>query len=193
MSHRRDRDLDPDPLFSHRLQRVHASSTLGESMTSLVEGWENFFVAEVGAAAALSGLLFVAVSINLTRILAIKHLPARAGETLVVLLSVLAIATFGLVPGQGRAALGAEVGATGLVVWLVTVRTQVRAFRDAEARRWLLTRVLCTQAASLPFVIAGGLLLGGVESGLYWIVPGTLASFASGTLNAWVLLVEIQR
>jgi hypothetical protein len=43
-------------------------------------GWDNFFVAEVGAAAALSGLLFVAVSINLTRILAIPHLPARAAE-----------------------------------------------------------------------------------------------------------------
>jgi len=97
------------------------------------------------------------------------------------------------VPGQSLAAFGAEVGGTGLVVWFITVWTQVRAYRDLEARKWLLTRVVGTQAATLPFVVAGGLLLAGIDSGLYWIVPGTLASFASGTLNAWVLLVEIQR
>jgi hypothetical protein len=148
-------------------------------MTAIASGWENFFVAEVGAAAALSGLLFVAVSINLTRILAI--------------LSVLAVATFGLVPDQSRGALGAEVGGTGLLVWLLTVRTQLRAYRDLEARRWLPTRVLATQAACVPFVVAGGLLLAGRDSGVYWIVPGTVASFGAGVLNAWVLLVEIQR
>jgi hypothetical protein len=45
--------------------------------------------------------VFVAVSINLDRILAIKHLPGRAGETLVVLLGVLAVASLGLVQQQG--------------------------------------------------------------------------------------------
>ncbi len=43
-------------------------------------GWETFFVAEVGAAAALTGLLFVAVSINLTKVLAFPQLPGRAGS-----------------------------------------------------------------------------------------------------------------
>jgi hypothetical protein len=32
-------------------------------------GWENFFVAEVGASATLTGLIFVSVSINLTKIM----------------------------------------------------------------------------------------------------------------------------
>jgi modulator of FtsH protease len=80
---------------------------------SLAADWSNFFVAEVGAAAALSGLLFVAVSINLTRILAIAHLPDRAAETLYVLLGVLVVASFGLVPGQSQTALGFEVTGTG--------------------------------------------------------------------------------
>lgn len=33
-------------------------------------GWENFFVAQVGASAALAGLVFVGISINLTKIVA---------------------------------------------------------------------------------------------------------------------------
>lgn len=43
--------------------------------------WQTFAAAEVGAAAALTGLLFVAVSINLERILAFPKLPAsRTGS-----------------------------------------------------------------------------------------------------------------
>ena len=45
--------------------------------------WEPFFSAIIAAAAALTGLLFVAVSINLDRILkGARFLPARAAETL---------------------------------------------------------------------------------------------------------------
>jgi hypothetical protein len=44
-------------------------------------GWSDFFVAEVGAAAALGGLINVAISINLQRILKNRHVlpgvPAR--------------------------------------------------------------------------------------------------------------------
>jgi hypothetical protein len=48
-------------------------------------------------------------------------------------------------------------------------------------------------AALSPFIVAGVLLVRGCDHGLLWIAPGTIASFASGALNAWVLLVEIQR
>jgi hypothetical protein len=162
-------------------------------MSSVTTGWENFFVAEVGAAAALSGLLFVAVSINLTRILAIPYLPERAGETLLLLLGVLAIATLGLVPDQTARALGAEVLAVGALMWTWTVRLQLHASRDAEARRWLTARVVGTQLSTLPFIVGGASLTTGHTSGLYWTVPGVLASFGASILNAWVLLVEILR
>ena len=110
-----------------------------------------------------------------------------------MLLGVLVVATFGLVPGQSLTAFGFEGAGTGLAVWGICVRSQVRAYRDPAARQWLLHRIVWTQLATLPFIIGGALLIGGHPSGLYWLVPGVLASFSAGLQNAWVLLIEILR
>jgi len=83
--------------------------------------WESLFVAEAGASAALAGLLFVALSINLERILKGTGLPGRAGEAIVLLLTVLVVSTFGLVPGQSPRVLGAEVLGFGLLPWLILI------------------------------------------------------------------------
>jgi hypothetical protein len=40
------------------------------------DGWGQLFLAEAGASAALAGLLFVAISINLTKILEVRGLAA---------------------------------------------------------------------------------------------------------------------
>jgi len=63
-------------------------------------GWESFFVAQVGASAAVAGLVFVGVSINLDKILKYVGLPARAMEALVVLILVLVTSSLMLVPGH---------------------------------------------------------------------------------------------
>ena len=79
----------------------------------MTEGWKELFLAEVGASAALGGLLFVAVSINLDRILALRGLPGVAGAAIVLLVGVLVVSTFALVPGQPRWVLGAELVTVG--------------------------------------------------------------------------------
>ena len=50
--------------------------------------WSNFFMAILGAAAALTGLIFVGVSISLTKILSIPTLPGRALISLTLLLTI---------------------------------------------------------------------------------------------------------
>jgi hypothetical protein len=50
---------------------------------TLAAEWANFFIAELGALAALTGFVVVAISINLPRILAYPWLPGRAGEALI--------------------------------------------------------------------------------------------------------------
>ncbi len=158
-----------------------------------MQGWHDFFVAEAGASAALAGLLFVAISINLTRILAYRHLPSRAVEALLALLSVLIIATFALVPGQSTLACAVEIGGTGLAIWATQTFALARTWKDAHPRAKSTARILNNQLPPLPFVIAGVLLAAGHPTAMYWVVPGTLLSFAAGIFGAWVLLIEIQR
>lgn len=78
--------------------------------------WADFAVATAGASAALTGLVFVAVSINLARILEYPDLPARTGQTLVLFLAPLFLSLLVLARGQGIRALGVELVVLGLVV-----------------------------------------------------------------------------
>src|SRR5690242_16811419 len=76
--------------------------------------WTDLFVASAGASAALTGLLFVAVSINLDRILSLEGAADRALATLLLLLLAVVVSLVGLIPGQSAGALGAEVLGLGV-------------------------------------------------------------------------------
>jgi hypothetical protein len=157
--------------------------------------WEGLFLAGAGASAALAGLLFVAVSINLTKILQVPGRPGRAGEAIVLLVAVLVVAMLGLVPGQSPTVLGAELLAAGLVVWVILVVIHVRAVRErvGPSPGTLAGRVVLAQLAVLPLLVAGVSLLVGGGGGLYWLVPGVVFCLVVAVLDAWVLLVEILR
>ena len=74
--------------------------------------WHDFFIGTIGTvAAALTGLLFVAISINLEQILKYPQLPGRAAGTLGILVSALVVSGFALAPGQGSRTLGIEIAA----------------------------------------------------------------------------------
>ena len=64
-----------------------------------MEGWNDFFVVTGGAAAALTGLIFVGVSISLNKILSIPGLPNRAFLSILLLLTILVFSALLLVPG----------------------------------------------------------------------------------------------
>ncbi len=157
-------------------------------------GWENFFVAEAGASAALSGLLFVAVSINLARILSLPTLPSRAGRALLLLLAVLFVATLGLVPGQPRVALAGELLGVGAVVWGAALLVELRSPANPHITRLQrIMTVALVQLATLPLLAAGVSLAVGAGGGLYWLVPFTMFAVMTAVFDAWVLLVEIMR
>jgi len=163
-------------------------------MTHITAAWSSFFGAEAGAAAALAGLVFVAVSINLERILEFPQLPLRVFEALITLLSVLVVATFALAPWQPAYAYGLEIGGTGAAVWAAKTWSLLRSGSPRPSgRRRRLARLVVNQSAPLPFVIGGALLAAGNAAGLYWVLAGTLLSFMAGMFDGWVLLIEIKR
>jgi hypothetical protein len=157
--------------------------------------WQSLFVAEAGASAALAGLLFVAISINLARILQGVGLSGRAGEAVLLLVAVLVVSTLALVPGQSPTVLGTELLAAGLVAWSALVTIHVRAVRGqvGPSSRFLAGRIVLAQTAVLPLPVAGVSLLLGADGGLYWLVPGVVFCLVVAVLNAWVLLIEILR
>jgi hypothetical protein len=164
-------------------------------MTSLQpDQWHDMFVAVAGASAALTGLLFVAVSINLKEILEMKGLPARAVETLSIMAGVLVMSVFVLTPGQSRQVLGAEILALGAVGGGFFIVKRLRAPRRKEdPLTWYVAPLIIMVAATVPMIGGGISLLAGAGGGLYWLVAENVLAFIGAIFNAWILLVEIHR
>jgi hypothetical protein len=154
-----------------------------------------FFTAVTGAAAALAGLLFVAVSINLKNILeGTTMLPARAAETLAMLLFVVVSCALALVP-QDVELLGAEILVIVIPLAGFTVRDQVRYRRQNpdSPLMWSVSRMTASGIALIPGLISGLSLAAHWGGGLYWLVPASLLGIAGAVYSAWILLVEINR
>src|SRR5450631_3879850 len=126
------------------------------------EGWGDLFLAAAGATAALSGLIFVGLSVNIRTVLAAgkregqNFLTGRALEALAALLIVLLISLVGLVPAIPRGVLAAFIllagagSATSPVRALLASRpgaTQTGAVRPGAALDAPLVLRLITAAA----------------------------------------------
>lgn len=156
--------------------------------------WADFAVAAAGASAALTGLLFVAVSLNLTQILAHDRLPGRAALTLALLVCLLVIALCLVTPGQTTTAVGLEViGAAGVLGVAAVAWAGTQTWPRGEPALWRWTTLGVVLLPSVLFLVAGTSLAAGSGGGLYWVLAGTVAGFVGAVVNAWVLLVEINR
>lgn len=156
------------------------------------EAWSDFGVGVVGAAAALAGLLFVAMSINVERILAVKTLPARAAGNLIMFVLPLLLGTWILIPGQDTIVLGIELIGTGLLVGALLLRLVRPGNRSGEPWSYWFFGSLAPSVLVGALTLVGGItVLVGAGGGLYWVAPAVVVSFATGLAGAWVLLVEI--
>ena len=167
--------------------------------------WAGFGEALAAVAGALTGLLFVAVSIKSDLLARSPSLTSRAAQTL-VLFMISVLAGLLLVAPQPRLALGAELLALAVVSGLILMVLDRRASRyggeaghdpadkgrasgDRVARYVqqyspnLVTTLLVAVAAVTLMLNAGG--------GLYWLIPAMTTSLLGGVTSAWLFLVKL--
>ena len=161
----------------------------------LTAEWTDFSVAVVGASAALTGLLFVAVSINIEQILAVDALAGRALSTMILFVVPLVVGTLVLVPGQSPTALGVELIGTGVVAGggLLRINRPVNRGELEPRSGWLLIRFVPSVTITVFLLLAGATLIAQAGGGLYWVAPAIVEAFVGGLVTVWVLLVEIRR
>jgi hypothetical protein len=159
--------------------------------------WKDFFLAGAGAAAALAGLLFVAMSVNLKQILSLPGMGARAGRSVLMLTEVVVVCLLCLIP-ESRDAVAVELGLVGLLAWAFVVFTHVRWPRPIQSetiqgatRGQVLAQFIGDQVSTLPVIVAGVSLWIRSGGGLYWLAAATVLLLVNGVASAWILLVDI--
>ena len=153
--------------------------------------WVSFGEALAAVAGALTGLLFVAVSVKSDVLAASRRLRSRAAQTLVLFMTSVLVAVL-LVAPQPAAALGSGL----LVVAVVSGATLIILDRRAGhasgqgAIRYIekfspnMVTALLVGVAGLTFLLKEG-------GGLYWLIPAAAASVLGGVVNAWLFLVSV--
>jgi hypothetical protein len=163
-----------------------------------LEKWGTFATVAGGAAAGLTGLLFVAVSIRIGAIARSQELRNRAAQTLALFLTVLFITILISIPDQSYLVLGVELVALGLITGTGLLVLGRRAKLDANTRETgahavasILDAVAPNAITSTLLLVAGLLLLFGVHAGLDVLVLPVLVALAGGVVSAWLLLTKI--
>jgi hypothetical protein len=163
------------------------------------ENWGDLFLAAAGATAALSGLIFVAVSVNIRPVLEAdkksggNFLTGRALEALVALLNVLVISIVGLTPTIPSGVFAAFI----LVVAAESAISPIRALQASRGQSSVrgvdLLRLVTAWTLTASLAVAGITLAAGHGGGLFWLPAAFVVAVFVAAVNAWVLLVEVVR
>ncbi len=172
----------------------------------MLSGWENFAVISGSAAGALTGLLFVAVSLNRDRIVGNAALRSEAGQTLVLFLLALLLSLLLVIPGTSPRLLGIVLVVVAVVsgaILIIVGRGKDDAARGRDAKAAgddaaeapadrlarLLDRVSPNLVAMLSIAVAGSLEIAG-DNGLYWLAAAVVLALGGGVINAWLFLTR---
>ena len=159
----------------------------------MAQDWGNFAVITGSAAGALTGLLFVAVSLNRERIAGHPALRGEAGQTLVLFMIPLLLSVLLALPGTSATALGAWLIVLAALAGMTLVligRGKKQAGDGSEDRlALLLDKVSPNLIVVILTLVAGCLQLAG-DDGLYWAAAASAASLVGGVVNAWLFLTR---
>jgi hypothetical protein len=158
----------------------------------MLEQWNNFFIMVGGGAAALAGLIFVAMSINPAIIIQNSTHKNRAINMLTGFSAIFMACSFALIGNQNLAALGFEWLALWLVATIIFIRGYVVAIRSGMSSIGLNTpRLAGGTICYLAEVIGAIFLILGHGAGLYVAAIATIVLFAFLISGAWLLIIGI--
>jgi hypothetical protein len=153
--------------------------------------WLGFGEALAAVAGALTGLLFVAVSVKSDVLAASRSLSSRAAQTLVLFMTSVLIAVL-LVAPQPPAALGSELLALAAVSGTALLVLDRRAGHGSDQRvARFIERFSPNTITAVLVGVAGLTLLLQAGGGLYWLIPAAVTSLLGGVVNAWLFLVRV--
>lgn len=156
------------------------------------DSWHDFFLAAAGAAAALTGLLFVALSIHVRRIAAHVRYRNMARGSLIGLVMVLILSLIALVR-EPPWLTGVELALISVLYIVLEGGYELLTFRRARwkvARQTLLSSGL-GQLLALTGVAGGLSLVFRVGPGLYAIAFISIVIVVWNLSDAWVLLMVV--
>jgi hypothetical protein len=171
-----------------------------QTFAASVLGWHDFFLAATGASAALLGLLFVGVSINLAAIAADERvdLRARAGQAFTNLVFVLVLGLIMLIPdpAPNLTALGlALVASVALVRVAQNVYSVVKVRRQFHNRVSTLRRIGWTVIADVVLAFTAWRIWDSQGAALVIVnLVGVVFVLLIGAADiAWEMLTEVSR
>jgi hypothetical protein len=158
-----------------------------------VDRWHDFFVMVGGGAAALAGLVFIAMSINLSIITRDATHKNRAVATLTGFTAVFMICAFALIGNQNYRWIGVEWLVVTLVPTITYVRVYVRATKLGRSSVGLsIGRFIVGTSCYAAQIIGSVLVISGHVVGLYLASVAMVLSFAFFISAAWLLITGIQ-
>jgi hypothetical protein len=158
----------------------------------MLDQWSNYFLMVGGGAAALAGLIFVAMSINLSVIVQNSTHRNRAMNVLTGFTAAFMACSLALIGNQNLGALGLEWFVLWLVATAIFIPGYVRAIRarmSSVGLNWL--RLSGGPACYLAEVLSAILLFLGYRAGLYIAAIATIVLFGFNISGAWLLLIGI--
>jgi hypothetical protein len=156
------------------------------------EQWHDFFLMVGGGAAALAGLVFVGMTINLKIIICDPTHKNRAIGTLTGFTAVFMICALGLVGKQNHQSIGIEWLAVSVPATIIYIRGYFQAIKMHGSPLALsISRLIFGTADYAVQIIGSFLLIAGHIAGLYLASIAMVISFASLISGAWLLIVGI--
>jgi modulator of FtsH protease len=159
------------------------------------EQWTNFFVLVGSGSAALTGLVFVAITINLSRVAEDATQRYRAINMLNGFTSAFIISSLALMGHQTFQTLGIEWLVVSVLAAAVNTNGYIQAFRRRGSSRYALSpvRIVGGSACYLGQIVGSLMLLSGSGSGIYVGAISLIANFYFLISGSWLLIVGTLR